>query len=96
MANNRMWIVHRPTGVCQILAKRMAVGWYHPHHWDGLGEFWTYLEDYADSQDDLLLVHEGCFWGTGTSQMPTEWDFVPDDTLTPPLRRLKWKENDDG
>ena len=28
MANNRMFLVYRPTGDCVFLGKRMAEGWY--------------------------------------------------------------------
>ena len=28
MANNRMWLIYKPTGHAVCLAKRMAQGWY--------------------------------------------------------------------
>ena len=28
MANNRMWLLHRPTGKAVFLGKRMGWGWY--------------------------------------------------------------------
>lgn len=63
MANNRLWLVHRPSGAAVFLGKRMAFGWYQ-----NMGEtiegrldaFFSEACDVSDlkSQDDFILVME--------------------------------------
>ncbi len=60
MANNRMWLVHRPTGKRVFLAKRMGWGWYDTP--DDLGAKVRALleateEDYQ-THDDFVLAME--------------------------------------
>ena len=37
MANNRMWLVHKPSGERVLIGKRMAIGWYHTASNEKLG-----------------------------------------------------------
>ena len=60
MANNVMWIVHRPSGCRFKLAKRMGSGWYvQPRNHDlkeALNEFFDIIEcGHWDTMDDLYL-----------------------------------------
>lgn len=57
MANNRMYLVHRPSLVGRYIGKRMGHGWY-----DGRVDL-TPLYDYVESitcleQDDFFLIQE--------------------------------------
>jgi hypothetical protein len=60
MANNRMWLVHRPTGEAFCLAKRMGHGWYRTTIEDYTLRSW--FEDLASNdvtvsnQDDFVLA----------------------------------------
>ena len=62
MANNRMWLLHRPSELAVLLGKRMAVGWYSPPTEQRLTEFYEHLgKTYgAENQDDFLLAMEDC------------------------------------
>lgn len=62
MANNRMWLAHRPTGEAVYLGKRMGYGWY-----DATADLGARVEAFYqrcgaagahDSQDDFILVME--------------------------------------
>ena len=57
MANNRMWLIHRPSKLGIKLGKRMAVGWYDAPEKDEVERFFQYLEDNSEgSQDDFILT----------------------------------------
>ena len=62
MADNRMWLVYRPTGNAVFLGKRMAEGWYGVP--DDLAHRIQALFDHAGqtehSRDDMMLVMETC------------------------------------
>lgn len=60
MANNRMWLIHKPSKLGIMLGKRMAVGWYRPPSEEDLGRFYEHLENnYGyEGQDDFILVNE--------------------------------------
>ncbi|MDP2672065.1 MAG: hypothetical protein Q8O68_00965 [Candidatus Daviesbacteria bacterium] len=45
MANNRMWLIHRPSKIGIKLGKRMAIGWYAAPLQDEVERFFKYLED---------------------------------------------------
>ena len=56
MADNRLFLVHRPTNRAVMLGKRMLEGWYnHPTQKD-LEEFFSVTKIY--DQDDFILVIE--------------------------------------
>jgi hypothetical protein len=89
MANNRLYLVHAPTGVGIGIGKRMGWGWYVGATRDGrpmepdLNLFYDHaIEnlDPGDSQDDFVLVREDT----------TDWDGPnPDPELPHPLLRFK-------
>lgn len=61
MANNRLWLVHRPTGAAVCLGKRMAHGWYMNRSDidERIMEFWEECwTDTLEDQDDFALVLE--------------------------------------
>ena len=60
MANNRMWLVHRPSELAVMLGKRMAWGWYRPPPEDMLRDFYQYLSENFGEQDDFVLAMEDC------------------------------------
>lgn len=61
MANNRMWLIHKPTKLGVMIGKRMLGGWYGAPEQAELQRFFSYLE-YADEgrQDDFILAMEDC------------------------------------
>lgn len=60
MANNRLWLMHRPSGKAVCLGKRMGVGWYRPPDKATLEAFYQEIEDlvFAEGQDDFILLQE--------------------------------------
>ena len=81
MANNRMLLVHRPTGLAVFLGKRMAWGWYTS---EGIGyrleerisSLFEEVEnsDYTGTQDDFALAMEVC---TGAECAIDNWSYGP-------------------
>lgn len=60
MANNRMFLVHRPSGNRVYLGKRMAVGWYDapPDLGQKIAEMFNVVEHLAPDgagQDDFVI-----------------------------------------
>lgn len=84
MANNRMFLVHRPTGKAVMLGKRMASGWYRPGFngqpdplakrmerlFELAEDHWENSQD--DNLDDFVLVMEDAEGPTGAI---TEWTY---------------------
>jgi len=61
MANNRMFLIHKPTRLGVMLGKRMAWGWYKAPEQSELMRFFEYLENNPkESQDDFILAMEDC------------------------------------
>lgn len=61
MANNRMFLVHKPSKIGIMLGKRMAYGWYKPPSQDEMQRFFEYIEHNPEgSQDDFVLAMEDC------------------------------------
>jgi hypothetical protein len=66
MANNRMFLVHLPTGLSAPLGKRMGCGWYTSEETqakmgDRVALLFEVLEKehfYADEQDDFAVAME--------------------------------------
>jgi hypothetical protein len=60
MANNRMWILHRPSGRRVQLGRRMGFGWYGPEDMPAMNEFFQACEKESDAenQDDFVLELE--------------------------------------
>ena len=62
MANNRMFLVHRPTGLSIMLGKRMGWGWYACPKGEKIQSFFEHLSDELSEprQDDFILALEDC------------------------------------
>ncbi len=64
MANNRVFLIHKPSKLGIMLGKRMGWGWYKPPEKDEIQRFYDYLSNeqpYDDgSQDDFVLAMEDC------------------------------------
>lgn len=65
MANNRMFLVHRPSGLTVCLGKRMGSGWYKPPteekmqaFYDAAEQHWVDTPGTGSSLDDFMLVLE--------------------------------------
>ena len=61
MANNRMFLLHRPSGMAVYLGKRMATGWYDAP--DDAGQRITTLfdmveRDHCDSEDFCIAMED--------------------------------------
>lgn len=59
MANNRLYIVHKPTKKCVYLGKRMGWGWHDvPNNVrSNLNKFFEYLET-CEEQDSICIGME--------------------------------------
>ena len=57
MANNRMFLIHRPTMIGIMLGKRMGYGWYRPPSEEDMSVFYDIAIDHSDgqSQDDFFI-----------------------------------------
>lgn len=97
MANNRLFLVHRPTGESVYLGKRMGYGWYGAYSDLGsrLNEFFSRCAEKgyaaalqkpwlgaADDQDDFVLAIEDA---SGSPNATDEWDYDKDNN--PRLRQ---------
>ena len=60
MANNRMFLLHRPTGRAVYLGKRMAWGWYDAPEdlGDRLQTLYDEIEEANENQDDFCIAME--------------------------------------
>jgi hypothetical protein len=62
MANNRMYLLHRPSGAHLYLGKRMASGWYDAPRQFDIEDFYDKTEAHAlgahSGLDDFALVME--------------------------------------
>lgn len=58
MANNRMFLVHRPTGIGIMLGKHMGRGWYSEPKEGELRVFYEYLEHNHEQPNNLFLGME--------------------------------------
>lgn len=79
MANNRMWLVHRPTGLAAYLGKRMGWGWYmRDSERAAMGEnietLYEVLEEmgYGGEQDNFVLAMEDCSGAPGAFE---DWQY---------------------
>ncbi len=79
MANNRMWLIHRPTKIGVMLGKRMGWGWYSPPSENQMTSFYETVMDQASTldvfnQDDFILAMEDC----DDSSCFSEWEYTVD------------------
>lgn len=66
MANNRMFLLHRPTGLAISLGKHMGTGWYSPPTNEQLQDFYDEIETVCGGgpSEDFILGMESCDAGT--------------------------------
>lgn len=60
MANNRLWLIHRPSQIGIGLGKRMGWGWYNAPKQKDFEKFFDYLSSNYGEQDDFILAMEDC------------------------------------
>lgn len=76
MANNRMGLCHKPTGLAVCIGKRMAWGWYGAPEQDAISSLYLAAEreGYGEGQQDCFhLVMENvteALPGTGAYKNP--------------------------
>lgn len=83
MANNRMFLVHVPTGLAVYLGRRMAWGWYNHADNENIGpniaRLFRVLEEmndsYAGRQDDFSVALEDV---SGASSANGAWWYGPE------------------
>ncbi|MFH1236649.1 MAG: hypothetical protein V1685_07025 [Parcubacteria group bacterium] len=96
VANNRLWLVYRPTGKAVFLGKRMATGWGSTP--DDVKERIEALFDHIaevypnHSQDDLCLAMEEN--QSGNTKIETKWQYT--EQVTSPLTALSFGVENDG
>lgn len=76
MANNRLWLIHRPSGAAVCLGKRMDVGWYRPYEnlETEIALFFDAADTHSDekTQDDFTLAIEDA---TNSPLATDKWDY---------------------
>lgn len=93
MANNRMWLIHRPSKLGVMLGKCMAWGWYEPPEATMLRRFYDHIADTSreeDGNDFVLAMESGCF---------EDWDYnrdVGENGLVDGFMSFKIKEKGDN
>ena len=82
MANNRLFLVHKPTGYCLLIGKRMGYGWYNPLSKveDKFTEFFEKSLEEGDQDDFVLCIETEDDW---------DYDYSSD------ILKIKFKENKD-
>lgn len=88
MANNRLWLVYRPSGKAVFLGKRMSEGWYHVPNdvKERIEALFAHVFERPDaSQDDFMLAMEEC--EAETPFVSTQWRY--ETTGEVPLTTLK-------
>jgi len=60
MANNRMWLIHKPSKLGVMLGKQLDGGWYKAPEKTTLDGFYEYLELNYDDGDNFILAMEDC------------------------------------
>jgi len=78
MANNRLFLVHRPTGKHFMLGKRLGGGWYSNYSGEmekKLSEFFNEIEG-DEPQDDFCLAIEDGDDAPLCLKNPNEWTYV--------------------
>lgn len=59
MANNRMFLVHEPSGIGLMLGKVLGQEWYKPPEQERFQEFYDYIyTTFGYGQEDFILVTE--------------------------------------
>ena len=60
MADNRMFLVHRESGLGVMLGKRLMIPWSANISNDELNRFYNYIANNYDKWDDFMLIMEDC------------------------------------
>ena len=89
MANNRMWLLHKPTGKAVFLGKRMDDSWYGTpddvcHRIQAL---FAAANEFGDGGDDFALAMEDC---VGAASAFNDWCYT--GTGESPLSKLQITE----
>ena len=97
MANNKMFLVHRPTGLAVFLGKRMGHGWYTTDKFTSVQKLFDTVKneyDYYNEQDDFAIALEDARRATLAMG---EWQYGPhrDDGLVQLIMTAQ-KANDQG
>ena len=93
MANNRMYLLHRPTGLAICLGKRMAFGWYQAPEAQYMEAFYQHILNHLEKgqdQDDFVLAMEDC----SNSSCFADWDYGSVDESG--FMRLREKSDEQG
>lgn len=77
MADNRLWLVNRRTGIAIMLGKSLGWGWYDPPTKERFMAFFDCLEKHApDSIDDFVLAIENA---KRTPSATDNWEYGWED-----------------
>ena len=93
MANNRMLLIHRPTGLAVVLAKHMGWGWCSPPSQELLELLYDEVEKRTKTMadmEDFCLGMEAC--ESNTPFVRTDWHGYYKDTDEPRLLQVN-KQN---
>jgi len=60
MADNRMWLIHKPSKIGIRLGKRIGYGWHAAPDKSELERFYKYIAETYGDQDDFILAMEDC------------------------------------
>ena len=74
MANNRMLLIHRPTGLAVVIGKHMGWGWYRPPEKETLELLYDEVQKRTSSMadmEDFCLGMESC--AAKTPFVRTDW-----------------------
>ena len=95
MANNRMLLIHRPTGLAIVLAKHMGGGWYKAPEQDALEELYGRVAKETSTEadmEDFCLGMESC--DADTPYVKTDWGAYNRDEHDSRLLRLDIPEGE--
>jgi hypothetical protein len=69
VANNRLWLIHRPTGNSICIGSRTALGWETTLSTDAMNQFYDGCAGGADTQDHFMLAIEDGSNAPGLSEI---------------------------
>ena len=102
MANNRLYLVHRPSGLAVMIGKRMGFGYYTPHGADistRLESFYAAVIDawgngpVKHSQDDFVIALESGEHQPHALSCGTDWWDIDEADEATGLCRLEIAEH---
>ena len=84
MADNRMWLIHRPTRLGVMIGRRNGLGWDKAPEQEDVQRFFEYLKINPEgSQDDFFLAMEDCAtvdcfsnWKYGKNEIDGFMEFI--------------------